>query len=106
MRRLFLKTCWNCLAVTSLEDLGKDAPAIDCIYRDLRRQPGATFGSSGLDNQTPTSRLHTSTKTVGSRTFDITGLECTFHDFASSLISPLQTGRASPSSGRRDNVLI
>ena len=71
----------------------------------LRRQSCAALGSSCLDNHAATTGLHTGAETMGSGAFQVAGLKCTFHVFASILIS-CPDGPAGPFSGRRDTILI
>jgi len=43
-------------------------------------QSFSAFGTTGVDNRTSTSCFHASAKTVGSGSFQIARLECSFHD--------------------------
>ena len=43
-------------------------------------QSFSAFGTTGVDNRTSTSCFHASTETVGSGSFQIARLECSFHD--------------------------
>jgi len=43
-------------------------------------QSFSAFGTTGIDYRTATSGFHTSTETMGSGSFQITWLKCSFHD--------------------------
>ena len=93
-RKLFLKTCWKSIARVSLSRLGKASLA---LAPTLWRQSSSTCRTARFDDATAATGLHTRTKTMRSRSFQITGLKCTFHVRRLGILSRFST--------RRDNVL-
>lgn len=43
-------------------------------------ETGAPLGATSLDHLAATNSTHPSAEAVGTGTFEITGLKCTFHD--------------------------